>query len=153
MKSRVEHADLGNAGHQLVDGLDTGHIGGVVEGCKVVALAHFLLDGIVDEHRRAEFFATVHKAVTNSVDLTKVGKNTFGGVGQLTQNGLDGATVVGHTEFDNALRAVGTFKFKKTVGEADFFDTTLGEGCFGVSFDEFVFYRAASAVKNEYYHS
>ncbi len=43
VESGIKHTNLGYIGHQLGDSVDTGHVGRVVQGRDIVALADFFL--------------------------------------------------------------------------------------------------------------
>ena len=152
MESRVEDSYLGHTGHKGLDGLDAGHVGRIVEGRDVIALADLLFDFIVDEDARAEFLAAVDDTVADSVDFGVRLDAAFDGVGQHLEDGLDRTFVVGAAEFDDGLAAVGALILEEGVGQTDFFDTAFSESGLGVSVDEFIFYRAAARIQYENFH-
>ena len=127
----VKHSYLRHVGHKRRDCVDAGHVGGVVERGNVVAFAYLCLYGIVDKHAFAEFLAAVHNAVSYGVDFAIALYAAFLGVGEYVENGFNGVLMVDVAKFHNVLRAVGTFEFKETSGEADFFNTAFGK-CFSV---------------------
>ncbi len=99
----VEHAYLGYAGHKVIDGLDTGHVGGVVQGGYAVTFANHLLHFIVDNHALGEFFSTVYHAMAYRADFIVVLDAAFHGVSEQIEDSLDGALMVDIAQFDHGF--------------------------------------------------
>ncbi len=65
----VEYANHGNAGHGLLAGSYADKVGGIVQGCKVVALFHCCDNLRGDDNGAGELLAAVYKAMANSANL------------------------------------------------------------------------------------
>ena len=151
----VEYAYLRHVGHELCDGVYTGHVGGVVEGCDIVAFADFCLYGVVDEHALAEFLTAVDYTVAYGLDFVVRLNAAVGGVGEFCEDGLDGLKMVDFAQFVDSFATVGFLVFEETAGKTDFLYTAFGESGVFAAFevDELIFYRAAARVENEDFHS
>ena len=123
----VEDCHLRGRGHKGGYGVDAGHVGGVVEGCDVVALFDHVLHLVVDKHAFAELLCSVDHAVTDGVDFLVVLDAAFDGVGEDVEDCLNSAVVVDEAEFEDGFRAVFFLVFEEAVGETDFLNTAFGE--------------------------
>ena len=71
MECSVEHSHLWQARHEFRYGVDTLHIGGVVERSQVADSLESLDDLRRDDDRLGKLLAAVHHAVTHCVNLVK----------------------------------------------------------------------------------
>lgn len=141
MEGSVEDANLWYVGEYGFDGLDAGHVGGIVEGCEVIALFYHVLDFVGDDYRRVEFLATVNESVAHGVNLVIRFDAADHGVGEGVEDGLYGLFVVSLSQLDSGFGAIGLFELEECIGETYFFDATLGKCFLVVDVDEFIFYR------------
>ena len=144
----VKHAHLGNAGQHGLDGLDTSHVHGVVQRSNAVALAYHVLHLVGDEDAAAELLAAMHHAVTHGVDFLQILDAAIFRMNQRVEDSLDGTLVVGEAQVNVLLATVIKFQFDETVGQTDFFNTTLGQGLVLLDLDEFILGRTAATIQN-----
>ena len=123
-----------------------------MERSKIVAIFHLLDHLVGDEYALVEFLTTMHHTVTDSVNLTKVLYAPFLGVGEYVENSFHTLFVVDMAKLFDLFAAVGTLELQKAVGESDFLHAALGHGDISVGVNQFVFHRAAAAVKHKYFH-
>ena len=82
MEGGVEHTHLGQARHQLADGVHTLQVGGVVQRGQVDALLEDVEHLLGQHHRLVELLAAVHHAVADGVDLVEALDDADLGVGE-----------------------------------------------------------------------
>ena len=152
MERGVEYAYLRHIGHECCDGFDTGHVGRIVEGSEVVALADHVLHFVGDYHALGELLGAVYHAMAYGINLVIALDAAFVGIGEHVEDGLDRTLVVGESEFENGFGSVLAFVFEEPVGKADLLNSAFGESLLGGSVDELVFYRAAARIYYEDFH-
>lgn len=82
MKCGIEDAYLWYVGEYGFDGLDAGHIGGVVQRCQNIALAYHVFDGFVYEYALVEFLAAVYQPMSHCLYTAIILDTSFCGVGE-----------------------------------------------------------------------
>ena len=152
MESGVEHGDHGGVGHQLLAGLDTNDVGGVVQRSQIVALLDTGHDLVGDQHGLGELLAAVNHAVTDSVDLGHGADDAVLSVDQSVQNSLDSLGVSGHSHISalNDLLALGLIG--KLAIDTDALAQTLGQDLLSLGVEQLILQRRAAGIDNQYVH-
>ena len=151
MESRIEDADLRNAGHDGFAGVDADDVRRIVERSHSRAFFQGFHDFIRNERGSSEFFAAMDDAVADSVDGIHGFDDAAFSVGEDVEDEFDSDLVIRDGLFDFFLLAI-PFVGQLRIGKADFFDQTFCHYFFIVHVDELVLQGRAAAVYNQYDH-
>ena len=103
MECCVKHCYLRHFRHEGSDCVDTGHVGGVVEGGKVIALFDHVLDLIGDKYALAELFCSVYHTMSYSIDLSIILYASFNRIREEVENSFYRTVMVGLAKLDNGF--------------------------------------------------
>jgi len=148
MKRGVEHCHLWHVGQDGVDGLDAGHVHGIVQRRDVITLANHRFHLVGDEYALAEFLSAVYHTVAHRIDLVIALDAAVLIAGEGLENGSDGTLMVFDVEVYLFLAAVGEFQFDKSVGKSDFLNAAFGQGAVLLDLNQFVLGRAAATIEH-----
>ena len=151
----VEHGHLGHVlAHDGGAGVDTGDVGGVVEGGQGDALLQGLHDLIGDEHRAGKGLAAMDHPVAHRIDLLHGADDAVVLVHQSVQHGLDGLRVGGHGHIDGVqhLLALHLGLVGELAVDADPFAQALGQQGAGLGIQQLILQGRAASVDNQNVH-
>ena len=153
MERGVEHCDHGNVAHNGLAGVDTGDVGGIVQGSEGDALFERGHDCVINADGACKLLAAVNHAVTDSVDLLHGGNNAVLRAGQLVNDSRDSLGMSGHGDvlIEDGLAACQRAVLEVTVN-ADALAQTLCHDLLVGHINELVLKRGAACVNNKNFH-
>ena len=151
VKGGVEDPGHGDAGQDLLAGLDAGDVGRVVQRRQRDALLEGGEHGLGDGHGAVELLAGVHHAVADGEDLAFVLDDAGLGVGEVADDQLDAVLVVGDVAGDDVL-LLALVVVQHRALDADPLQQALGQDLAGLHVDQLEFDRRTAAVDDQNFH-
>ena len=147
MEGGIKHAHLRQSWHQLLNCVHTLQVGWVMQGSQVRALLKHLQHLVGQDNRLIELLATMHHAVTYSVNLIEALDNTYFWVSEQRENKLHALSMLRDIVHNLLFLTIGQLNLYKGTIQSHTLSTTTGHHAFIVHVIQGVLDRGRTAIQ------